>query len=104
MSNHAKRDHSSFVNYLECERESGIRHEYVDGQTYAMGGATELHHTGAAELFTAIHARLPLDSRVWMSDMMRKVEIGGMTPFASAVRNRIVLGCPDIELSLVLVR
>ncbi|MGH8500081.1 MAG: Uma2 family endonuclease [Methylococcales bacterium] len=66
-----------FEDYLEGERDAQSRHEYVDGQIYAMGGASELHNTVAAELFTAIHGALRDECRAWIADMMVKIEHGG---------------------------
>jgi Uma2 family endonuclease len=74
-----KHDFMSFEDYLEAERDGDIRHEYVDGQIYAMGGAGELHNTVAAELFAAIHGRLPDECRAWMSDMKVRIESHGKT-------------------------
>jgi Uma2 family endonuclease len=79
MSNAIKYEFMSFETYLEGERDGDIRHEYVDGQIYAMGGASELHNTVAAELHTAINSRLPDTCRAWMADMKVKIEYGGKT-------------------------
>lgn len=49
----------------------------MDGQTYSMGGESELHNTVVAELFTAIHRQLPEDWRAWVADMKVKIENGG---------------------------
>src|SRR5437867_13172547 len=37
--------------YLEAERASEIRHEYVDGHTYAMAGASDDHNRIAGNIF-----------------------------------------------------
>lgn len=81
MPNAIKYDFISVEDYLEGERESDIRHEYVDGQIFAMGGASELHNTVAAELHTAINSRLPDHCRAWMADMKVKIEHAGKTYF-----------------------
>lgn len=66
-----------FRDYLEAERDGEIRHEYVDGQIYAMGGTSELHNTVAAELFAAIHGKLREECRAWVADMKVKIEHTG---------------------------
>lgn len=77
MANAIKYEFLNFDDYLEFEQETETRHEYVNGQIYAMGGASELHNTVAAELFTAIYSKLPDTCRAWMSDMKVKVEHAG---------------------------
>lgn len=67
----------NFEDYLECERDAEVRHEYVNGQIYAMGGASELHNTVAAELFAAIHGALREECRAWIADMKVKIEHAG---------------------------
>lgn len=74
-------DFISVEDYLAGECESDIRHEYVDGQIFAMGGASELHNTVAAELFAAIHGKLPDTCRAWMADMKVKIEHAGKKYF-----------------------
>jgi Uma2 family endonuclease len=81
MSSAIKYEFVTAEAYLEGELESDIRHEYVDGQIYAMGGASELHNTVAADFHTAINSRLPDHCRAWMSDMKVKVEHGGKNFF-----------------------
>jgi Uma2 family endonuclease len=79
MSNAIKYEFLSFEDYLEGERNGDVRHEYVDGQIYAMGGASELHNTVAGELYAAIHGMLPDTCRAWMAGMKVKIEHGGKT-------------------------
>jgi Uma2 family endonuclease len=77
MSHALKHDFLSFEDYLEDERETQIRHEYVDGQVYAMGGASELHNTVTGELYAAILGKLSLTCRAWIADMKVKIESKG---------------------------
>lgn len=77
MAQATSRAYLSFQDYLDGERDVDVRHEYVDGQMYAISGASELHNTITAELLTAIHGRLPDTCRAWASDMKVKVETGG---------------------------
>src|SRR6266481_2841746 len=44
--------------YLEGERFSDIRHEYVGGYVYAMAGASDDHNRIAGNIFSALHSRL----------------------------------------------
>lgn len=59
----------NFDDYLAGERDVDVRSEYVDGQIYAMSGASELHNTVSAELFGAILGKTPLECRAWQADM-----------------------------------
>jgi Uma2 family endonuclease len=45
--------------YLADERESDMRHEFVDGVLYAMVGGTDRHGIIVGNLFAALHRALP---------------------------------------------
>lgn len=64
-----KQPHLPFDDYLEGERDVDIRSEYVDGETYAMAGASETHNTITQTLGSAIDTALEDSCRVWQSDM-----------------------------------
>ncbi len=55
--------------YLEGEKLTPIKHEYVNGVVYAMGGASDKHGLITGNFFAGIHARLPDSCEVFMSDM-----------------------------------
>ncbi len=59
----------SFEEYLAGERDVDIRSEYVDGEIYAMAGASETHNTIAGSFFANIELNLKDGCRVWQSDM-----------------------------------
>lgn len=69
----------TFANYLSGECDGDMRHEYIDGDIYAMSVASELHNVVNAELFASLYPRLADDCRAFMSDMKVKVEIGEKT-------------------------
>ncbi len=48
----------SVEDYLELERESGLRHEFLGGELYAMGGASRRHNTLALNLASALRTHL----------------------------------------------
>lgn len=58
-----------FDDYLEGERDVDTRSEYVDGEIYAMAGASETHNTITHTLGSAIDNALKDTCRVWQSDM-----------------------------------
>lgn len=41
--------------YLAWEQEQSCRHEYIDGEVFAMSGASDAHGTAAGNLFAALH-------------------------------------------------
>lgn len=61
--------------YLDGELLSDIRHEYMDGEVYAMAGAHAYHNYIVSNVNSALHAYLKgQPCRTFMSDMKVKVE------------------------------
>lgn len=61
--------------YLESERDSSVRHEYIDGQVYAMAGASDRHNRIAINLTGKLDGHLGDGTcEVFMADM--KVWVG----------------------------
>ncbi|MDQ1707208.1 MAG: hypothetical protein QOJ88_419 [Pyrinomonadaceae bacterium] len=42
--------------YLAIEREAQEKHEYLNGEIFAMGGASERHNLIVVNILAAIHA------------------------------------------------
>ena len=64
----------SLQDYLEGEKDSPIRHEYVDGYVYAMAGASDRHNRIAINLTSRLNERLIEGPReVFTSDMKLRV-------------------------------
>lgn len=60
----------SVADYLAGERESDVRHEYVDGQVYAMAGASDRHNRIALNIASRLNDRLVDDEcEAFISDM-----------------------------------
>lgn len=68
-------DYISPEDYLAGEELSPIKHEYIDGQVYAMAGASDAHVTITGNLFALLrnHVR-GTGCRVYMADMKAKIE------------------------------
>jgi Uma2 family endonuclease len=65
----------SVTDYLAGERDVNVRHEYVDGQVYAMAGASDRHNRIAGNFFTRLSLHLDGDEcEPFMSDMKIKVD------------------------------
>ena len=61
--------------YLEFESQSPIKHEYINGQAYAMAGTTDIHNTIALNLATILRSQLRgTDYRVYFADLKLRIE------------------------------
>ena len=62
--------------YLEAEKDSPVRHEFIDGQIYAMAGASDRHNRIAGNFYNRLDDHLgdgpcePFisDMKVWVSE------------------------------------
>lgn len=61
--------HHSFKDYLQVEEMSVVRHEYLDGEIYAMAGGTILHAALTATASATLHSQLAGRCRVFSSDL-----------------------------------
>ena len=59
--------------YLAGELESQVRHEYVDGEVYAMVGASDRHGLITLNLAGLLSQRLPDRCQVFSSDMKVRI-------------------------------
>ncbi len=61
--------------YLQMEEKSDIKHEYIDGEIYAMTGALDPHVTVAGNLFALVRSHVRGSGcRVYISDMKAQIE------------------------------
>jgi Uma2 family endonuclease len=61
--------------YLQMEEHSPIKHEYVNGEIYAMAGASDAHVTIAGNLFALLRNQMRgTGCRVYISDMKARIE------------------------------
>lgn len=60
--------------YIEFERQSEFRHEYIDGEIYEMAGANKRHNIISANIMRSLGIQLfELDCNVYGSDMRVKI-------------------------------
>ncbi len=65
--------------YLEIERNSEIKHEYYDGEIFAMSGASRSHNLIVANVVGELRSQLKKKPcRVYPSDMRLKIEKTGL--------------------------
>ena len=57
--------HYTYAEYVALEDESAIRHEYLDGEIYAMAGGSPDHAALAATLLKLIGVQLPPGCRTF---------------------------------------
>ena len=81
--------------YLELERTSETRHEYLDGEVFEMVGARENHTLIIGNLVAVLHPQLrrPL-CRLYQIDMRVKVSATGLYPYPDVV---VRCGTPEFE-------
>src|SRR5258705_13288464 len=75
MSSLMPMPHLTVEDYLEGEKTSPVRHEYVAGQVYAMAGANAPHNGIALNLATRLRPHLRGGPcRVFISDVKGRIE------------------------------
>lgn len=61
--------------YLQMEECNSTKHEYIDGQVYAMAGASDPHVTVAGNLFALLRSHVRgTGCRVYIADMKVRIE------------------------------
>jgi len=79
---HHSKHSISVEEYLAGEQHSELRHEYIDGQVYAMTGASRPHGLIASALVFALTPSVRRKGcQLFMADMKLRLEIGGKTVF-----------------------
>ena len=98
----ARRVHYTYEQYLALERESPIRHEFYDGEIYAMAGGTPEHAALAAKVIELLGSRLRPGCNVMTSDLKVRIEATGLCtyPDASVACGRLERS-PRDELAIV---
>ena len=84
MSSTARRLHHTYEQYRALEDESSIRHEYLDGEIYAMAGGSPDHAALAAAVIHLLRAQLPPECRVFTSDLRVRIPATGLSTYPDA--------------------
>ncbi len=75
MTEAAKPLYMTVDEYLAAEEFSGVRHEYVSGQIFAMTGATDAHNRICGNLHAILHAHLRGSGcSVYINDMKVRID------------------------------
>jgi Uma2 family endonuclease len=77
VTEHARHHRFSYDEYLARERETGLRHEFLDGQVFAMTGGTPEHARLIAEVSFALRRAVdPKQCRVFSADLRVRTPTG----------------------------
>jgi Uma2 family endonuclease len=71
----------TFRDYLAVEEDSGVKHEFLDGEIYAMAGGSVLHAALSATVSASLHAQLAGRCRVYSSDLRIRVPATGLASY-----------------------
>ncbi|MBI4264900.1 MAG: Uma2 family endonuclease [Acidobacteria bacterium] len=80
----ARRLHYTYEQYVALEEESSIRHEYLDGEIYAMAGGSPDHAALAATIISLLRPQLPRGCRVFTSDLRVRIPATGLATYPDA--------------------
>jgi Uma2 family endonuclease len=102
MSTTARRLHYTYEQYAALEEESSIRHEYLDGEIYAMAGGSPDHAALAAAVISLLRPQLPPGCRVFTLDLRIRIRSTGLSTYPDVA---VVCGrtarAPDDPLAVV---
>jgi Uma2 family endonuclease len=73
--------HYSFKDYLMVEEMNPVRHEFLNGEIYAMAGGTMLHAALSAAVLSSLDAQLAGRCRVFTSDLRIRALATGLASY-----------------------
>ena len=97
------RHHYTYEQYLELERDSTTKHEFVDGEIYAMAGGSPRHNALAFKMSVAIASGMPAGCQGFTSDQKIRVLATGRTtyPDVSMVCGSVALDPADSKRHVI---
>lgn len=85
----------TFEEYVAFERDSEIRHEYLDGEIFAMTGASRKHNAINASLVAALYSQVRSHGcEIFASDMRIRIPATTLGTYPDVV---VVCGEPEFE-------
>lgn len=82
----------SVTEYLEAESRSEVRHEYIDGQIFAMAGGSKAHNIITLNIASRLRSQLrDISFDVFMSDMKVMLK--------TVYQNKTVFYYPDVLIT-----
>ena len=94
MSVSVRHHRHSFKDYLAVEEVSTVKHEYLDGEIYAMAGGSVLHAALSAATLAALHRQLAGRCRVFSSDLRVRVRATGLASYPDVT---VVCGAAETD-------
>nr|UXE44468.1 hypothetical protein Hi04_10k_c2441B_00016 [uncultured bacterium] len=95
MTANAHRVHYTFREYIAHEAASNVKHEYLDGQIYAMAGGTPSHAALASAVGGQLYAQLRRGPcRLYSSDLRVRVLATGLATYPDVT---IVCGPRELD-------
>ena len=81
----AKRIHRyKYADYVGLEQISQTKHEFLDGEIYAMAGGSPDHAALAAAVIHLLRAQLPPECRMFTSDLRVRIPATGLSTYPDA--------------------
>jgi Uma2 family endonuclease len=77
----ARRLHHTYEDYLTFEAASATKHEYCDGEIYAMAGGTLEHGALIAAVTAALRRQLPATCHVLSSDVRLRIQASDLSTY-----------------------
>src|SRR5688500_12739765 len=74
----------SFAEYITYEQDSGMKHEYEDGEIYAMAGGSRRHNALAVRVTTALETGREAGCVTFQSDQRIRVLATGKATYPDA--------------------
>jgi Uma2 family endonuclease len=84
-----------YGDYLRLEGDSATRHEFVDGEIYAMAGGTPEHAALGATVTALIRSQLPAGCRTYSSDLRVRIAAAKATVYPDG---SVICGQPMIAI------
>jgi Uma2 family endonuclease len=81
VSTATRQVHYTYAEYLALEAESSTRHEFLDGEIYAMAGGTPDHAALAGAVIGILRGGLPPGCRVFTSDLRIRIAATGLSTY-----------------------
>jgi Uma2 family endonuclease len=86
--------HYSFKDYLMVEEMNPVRHEFLNGEIYAMAGGTMLHAALSAAVLSSLDAQLAGRCRVFTSDLRIRALATGLASYPDVT---VLCGAPETD-------
>jgi len=78
------RHHYTYEQYLALERDAEMKHEFVDGEIYAMAGGSPRHNALASRISAALERGRPSGCTAFQSDQKVRVLATGRVAYPDA--------------------